>query len=377
MAKSKSWAVRDSARHVFIIASEGGGSRASFWTSGFLKTLEEAIPGFFSHVYAASTVSGSSAGFSIYNNLYAEDKIQSVHQVTRGDFVSPANTAIFFGELFQTLSPCAFNGLDRSKYLEDAWSLSYSNQTGSHELNSSFLNFFNQYETLPVQFINSTVVERGQRVVISPVKLEDPDSLVFQLYDYLGHDIPFKTAMSLSARFPFLTFSGLLNATKETDSLDQEINLHLVDGGYYENTGIETALDIYNEIASLRMNNKKFSCLSVHLIYIQNSSSKYYTKDEGGSRLSILSHPLSALYNTWRTESAPMLAQTNEFFKKLKGDTVKWNDKDVFFHTKLPHDSTSYPLSRFIADTTQKKMIAEMENYLHTSDFHRLDRLLR
>ena len=107
------------------------------------------------------------------------------------------------------------------------------------------------------------------------------------------------------------------------------------------------------------------------------SKSKYYEKDKGGSWLSVLSHPLSALYNTWGTESAPMLVQTNEFFKSLKADTVVWNDKDDFFHIKLPHDSTSYPLSRFISDTTQEKMIKEMKNYLLEPGFRRLSLLLK
>jgi hypothetical protein len=98
-------------------------------------------------------------------------------------------------------------------------------------------------------FLNTTVADTGYPVVVAPVKfLQGRQTSVFDLktlHESTGldqtSDVPLGTAMSLSARFPLVMPAGLV-ATKTQST-------HLVDGGYFENSGVETARFVIERLA--------------------------------------------------------------------------------------------------------------------------------
>ena len=54
---------------IFIIAAEGGGIRAAYWTANLLAAFQDTNPNFADHVYALSGISGGSLGTALFINL--------------------------------------------------------------------------------------------------------------------------------------------------------------------------------------------------------------------------------------------------------------------------------------------------------------------
>ena len=138
--------------------------------------------------------------------------------------------------------------------------------------------------------INTTEVNSGRRLVISPFQIEsqnhrllwspnegvpfevrtrsgqktittqlqiarEAEVLQFPLWDQNlfnpgsqchGFDISLSTAVSLSARFPWLTPAGSLTTDCREDGRSR--TSRLVDGGYFDNSGVDTALDVITQI---------------------------------------------------------------------------------------------------------------------------------
>lgn len=357
---------QDTLRTIFIIAGEGGGSRASFWTSGILSKLDSAADGFYERIFLMSTVSGSSVGSGFFNAIHTiEDNPDpsKLNSVAGGDYLSPINTAMISGEVVQSILPFGIDKVDRAKYLEDAWSRIFRKTTKSSILDSAFFKLWEQDNfSIPANVFNVTLVESGQKGYISPIKL-GLSKTVIDLMDSLPYGIPLKTAMSLSARFPFFTSTGTIK-----DSKDWSKKLYNVtDGGYYENTGLETALDIYRKLRTKCYSTKRK--YQIVLLYIRNSPPENYYIKQHYNFLDFISLPLLTLYRTWSTESDPMRRQLNAYFNTVKTDTTNLNDNDEFLIIQLNHDNERlFPLSRYISKTTQKMMISEMNNMFDSTD---------
>jgi hypothetical protein len=61
---------------VILVATEGGGIRAAYWTAAVLTSLADTVPTFAEHTFAISAVSGGALGSTVFNALL----------VRRGDF---------------------------------------------------------------------------------------------------------------------------------------------------------------------------------------------------------------------------------------------------------------------------------------------------
>ena len=57
---------------VYVVATEGGGIRAAYWTAAVLTALQDAAPPFADHVFAISSVSGGSVGATVFTALVAD-----------------------------------------------------------------------------------------------------------------------------------------------------------------------------------------------------------------------------------------------------------------------------------------------------------------
>jgi len=265
-------------RPVYIVTTEGGGIRAAYWTAVVLSALQDQSlderkawigthpgqpppPDFASHVFAISGVSGGSLGAVVFNALLAENVAypmeNKAHDILRQDFLSPTLAAMFFPDLLQRFLPMKFASADRGAALEKAWEYGW-NQTisGSADENDASGNrlaqpFRKLWQTwkgdvpLPALFLNGTRVELGKRIITSNLPIistylgefADAEDAAEKLGRNSGRDIRLSTAALMSARFTYVSPAGLLPDGG-----------HVVDGGYFENSGAATALEVLYEV---------------------------------------------------------------------------------------------------------------------------------
>ncbi|MFM9909957.1 MAG: hypothetical protein ACKVOW_11435 [Chitinophagaceae bacterium] len=241
---------------VFIMAAEGGGIRACYWTEQVLKQLHLLYPELYNNTFAVTGASGGTVGLSFfYNYIYQQSKnditvlnkkefYASLDTIAASDFLSGVTYGFLFPDLLQRAIPWPIASFDRAKFLNNAFSGSFRKHTGNGDndtktildqsvlISSQESNAFN----FPVILYNSLFVEQGQKAIFSPYKLSEiyyKD--VLDIFDSTRVLVPVTEAMVSSARFPIITPPGLMQKADGTKLG------HLVDGGYFENTAIQTA----------------------------------------------------------------------------------------------------------------------------------------
>ncbi|WP_028980307.1 hypothetical protein [Sporocytophaga myxococcoides] len=335
---------------VFIIAAEGGGSRSLVWTAQTLAALDSLYPNFYNHVFAISGVSGGGIGAGFFHAYYISQKqnLESFRKCTGDDFLSPITAALFFPDNIQKLCPFPISHFNRTSYLSDSWSASFKKNLDTDLFDKNFLEVVNKFENpsdqykLPSLFINGTMAETGQKIIASNLKLDTKEYFknCLDLYSKTQRDMPYKTALTVCCRFPYLTEGGLIK-----DSIGGSIG-HVIDGGYLENTGLETAAQVFNSIKGKL--NKKIkttngdSCKVIPImILIKNS------KD------TVSSKPLSFLHDLRMPITGALNAMDNQTpseISMVQGMLKDGNPSCKFFTIQLKRDSVIVPLGWYLSD---------------------------
>lgn len=343
-----------------LIAGQGGGSRAAYWTANVLAHYDSIDNSFYNSIFSFSTVSGSSVGTGFYcahkalersNPKLKNSRKRNMREIVGKDFLSPNTGPMFFQELTQVIQPFSVPWSDRSKYLEDAWAQAFEDETGSELLNQHFMDVYDDQYEMPLQFYNSCISERGMQAITGPF-LPDTTGLEneIQLSNGYHTNIHLKTAMSLSARFPFFTSPGTIDISKKVD-------LNFVDGGYFENTGLGTTMVIYDMLHEIR--ERDSLNFTVEVLYIQNGKGNYFNTTKDNRLLKIATVPVLTLFNTWDTEAAQMYdfvesrLDTPDDFRKIKLD---YRDNS-YCH----QDSIDFPLTRYLSVCTKKAMDKQVD----------------
>lgn len=265
---------------VFLIATEGGGIRAAYFTATVLSALQERCPAFAQHTLAISGVSGGSLGASIFAALAADHArnaaeplcnidgvantgtiVNRSRTVLSADLLSPLLGAMLFPDALQRIVPFPIAEFDRSRALEYAVESSWTHATPAHcpecdanRLGARSADLYTQApprDAVPHLFLNTTEAGTGQIIPYATVRLrglgtpfrdsaqidsEKIDAVKpspsriesLTLQDRMADDrIPLSTAAIVSARFPYLTPAGTIGYSGG----------HYVDGGYFENSG--------------------------------------------------------------------------------------------------------------------------------------------
>jgi hypothetical protein len=227
---------------IFVVAAEGGGIRAAYWTAAVLAAIQDANPAFSSHCFAISSVSGGSLGSAVFTTLLRSD-LRNLrdcsHEVLSADFLSPTLARMFGTDLPKQFLP-KVPLPDRGRGLEMAWEDAWR-----HEKPNAFGEPFLEAEgdpSRPLLFLNGTWAETGRRVIFSPVLIGDEFENAADGFDHLGGDLPVSTAVHMSARFTYVSPAATIAAKPRRDSM------HVVDGGYFENSGAATASDVVKAI---------------------------------------------------------------------------------------------------------------------------------
>jgi hypothetical protein len=279
-----------------VVATAGGGIRASYWTATVLGRLQDQLPQFDKHLFAISGVSGGSVGAAVYRTVLADlarhtgdspppcAAVRShstelcAQTVLAQNLLTPVVAGALYPDLVQRFWPLGDRtGLsfpDRQSALEKGFEAGYATVMGTERFAQSLLTLYGDQQqdgSWPALFLNATWVSNGRRIVASNLELV-PDAgwnqnLSFiTAYDQLsciGRDLRLSTAAGNSARFPGLSPAGTLRipqdghrcwhlpTEQQTDgSGPGAIFGRLVDGGYYENFGATTAQEILIQLTA-------------------------------------------------------------------------------------------------------------------------------
>jgi hypothetical protein len=228
------------------------------------------------------------------------------------DFLSPTLAKMLAPDFLQWFVPVPVSGFDRAWALEDAWADGYRRANpGRDRFREPFLDLWRGGDgSLPHLFLNGTHVRSGRRAVLSSVSLDVhdvPDT--YDLHEELGADLPLMTAVHNSARFAYVSPAGRLTARDGSD------HGHVVDGGYFENSGAATLGDVWRALSETAgpRDDVRFVVL-----YLCNAPERCYLTDAAlppGSTvtrpddLSDLASPLRALLGARDARGALALAE--------------------------------------------------------------------
>ncbi len=262
-----------------IAAAEGGGIRASYWTSGVLDVIAagrgedrrlgsvplsdatcDAAPAAAKQELQAGRLfllSGASGG-SVGGYAYAREMIERgclapgwyVRWFAR-DLLGPTSSWALAHDLLATLfhqapeeggecarGPAWLCGLlrDRARILEEALDEDgVQRQIGIRDVR------FAAPSPAPHLIFNTASDRLRTRVPISTLHLPEREDVVENALDEnCAGDLPWVSAAVFSARFPFATPTGRIFCAKRA----------LVDGGYLENTGLGAIAEVLPEIGT-------------------------------------------------------------------------------------------------------------------------------
>ncbi len=237
-----------------VMATAGGGIRASYWTGAVLGELHDAVPQFRDRLFAISGVSGGSVGASVYRaalqaGVPRGEVKEKVLAVLGRDYLTPISTGLLYPDLLQRFLPVALLD-DRASIFERSLEAGFAEVVGRDTLKQSFAALTaDSKRPWPALFLNSTWSDNGRRIVAAGFDMSQTNALYSDLLDKLGYDMRLSTAAHNSARFPLVSPPG--SWTMKIDDPEQRQVLEvdkmlqrLQDGGLFENYGADTALEI-------------------------------------------------------------------------------------------------------------------------------------
>jgi hypothetical protein len=253
---------------LFVVAAEGGGIRAAYWTASVLVEIQDRNPCFADQLFALSGVSGGSLGAAVFVSLLADTRYPSgdyrcgeahhplIKQTAQGilgeDFLAPVVAATLYPDLAQRLLPWPVVAhFDRARALEAAWERAWARhaKVDAQRFAQPFdLLWHGKTEHwMPALLLNATVVETGKRLIVSNLRLTaDEFSDVEDVNRFYGdRALPLSAAAHLSARFTYVSPAGTLKK-------DGTVYGRAVDGGYFENSGSTAALEIIQSVDQMK-----------------------------------------------------------------------------------------------------------------------------
>src|SRR5208282_370760 len=151
--------------------------------------------------------------------LYPSGLEFKARSILSNDFLTPLVRAFLFVDFFQNFLPYPIGPLDRARALEEsfatAWRASGSTDPGAFDRDFREAWDPREKSPAPALVLNTTNVSTGERVVIAPFRIDSRAGLVhFPIPESpaTGAPISLSTAVVLSARFPWITPAGWIDA---------------------------------------------------------------------------------------------------------------------------------------------------------------------
>src|SRR5271165_1484392 len=267
-----------------LVAISGGASRAGLWGAVALAKIEETAKGTKAAIFSVSSVSGGSLGVAAYMSARAADSDRTqqppdachmsgtllgdgsnspfrsyADAIGTSDEVGPLLSGYVFSDVPRGLFGWIgrmfgyeLRGGDRAAAIERAFesnarSASRSLQGGSGKpgevvgLDRPFLELFLP-PGMPIWIANGTERDTGERTLTIPLRYAAKNWPFHGASDLIGQlraDVPISTAINNTARFPYLEPSGDV-----LPSGGAERTISVLDGGYFDNSGLESTLEL-------------------------------------------------------------------------------------------------------------------------------------
>jgi predicted negative regulator of RcsB-dependent stress response len=277
---------------VFLISAAGGGLYAAYYTAEVLARLQDRCPNFAQHVFAISGVSGGSLGAAVFSSLAKDfasngppefcgfERHRAVGPFERRtkavlsrDFLAPLMAGGLFPDFLQRFVP--HQGIDRAQIFNSSLIKAWHDGVpdGPNHFAEPFLDLWQPQSASPALILNTTHVAGGFRVPIVPfligarTELEYEDVKITGVEEFhlllaggvdaepgpfkeVASDIDLATAVGISARFPWIEPAASvpvqlsrrvwLDSSESRTEKTAPQNIRLVDGGYYDNSGMDT-----------------------------------------------------------------------------------------------------------------------------------------
>ena len=301
---------------VYIVAAQSGGLYAAYQAAMTLARLQDRCAAFAQHVFAISGVSGGSLGAALFSSLVKErNEPRSDPGCAYGelrarwyqdhaelflsqDFMASLTAAGFFPDFVQRFLPFPIGRFDRARALEAsferAWDVALP-KAHTNPFAASYNQAWDPAGPAPALVLNTTWVKTGDRAVFSPFHFYGQTSdRVQTLQTLLKKPVALSTAVGVSARFPWVLPAASWKAEGRVRrrpiarrtikrSPSQSVSrfrtryFRFVDGGYFEYSGVETALDIIQVIDTLqesrRIAGRERLAIKVNLIVLSDDES--------------------------------------------------------------------------------------------------------
>jgi hypothetical protein len=244
---------RKNSKTVTIVATAGGGIRAAAWTAEVMTRLQEHCSRLSSSVLLVSSVSGGSVGSMFVVGPYSSEngdypvqdaELQAIRFNASRSSLSAVGWGLAYPDLARTV-PIAGSlikqTVDRGWSLENAWATAWRD---AHQ-EAPFMSRWREdvrNGTRPAVIFNATVSESGERFLVASTDTDSKGSK--QFFDLFPQaDIRVATAARLSATFPYVSPLARPSAGSLTNAY------HVGDGGYYDNSGLLSAVEWLRDAA--------------------------------------------------------------------------------------------------------------------------------
>ncbi len=391
--------------NVYLVAGQGGGSRAGYWFARTLCKIDSSTQGAFRRrVVAMSTVSGSSVGamgiIALWaNNAPAQQQTHFARNVFQHNYLTGGISDIFFSDFAAHFNPQLFSGVwpaylfrGRNQRLQDEEAVClekalirgdtldtlkattllgrikevgssmygvYASLTETPDPNAKALKSYLSYyypngklsTDLPLFLPNSLLVESGRRAVVSPVEFNSTTFL--NAYDVVAKlharrdtgKKPLNQTLSLGGAANLSELFPYVSAATFVPHLG-----HFVDGGYYDNYGLTTLLEFIDSFEKLKKASPKLQplldCIKINVICVINGNEEE-VKDSYTQSMSQVTIPLQGAVNSiFGGHAEYMLARA-----KQKMDDSSFTMRGKYYKVlineiKNKQDATKFALAR-------------------------------
>ncbi|MBI3801942.1 MAG: patatin-like phospholipase family protein [Deltaproteobacteria bacterium] len=384
--------------HLVIVAASGGGILAAGWTTKVLTELHNDYPNFRPELRLISGVSGGSVGAAHYvcahgegTNPLSKAVLQEVVENALKTSLSITAYGFAFPDFRRAIFPIwTDEDFDRGRLAEADWRKISNNLNKRDPKELVLLSDWRdaiRNGSKPAVIFNTTVMENGARIALTPIssleskwagwKIEgretDPTRYNYAktLSEFIGtkeqYSVDVWTAARLSATFSYVSpaarasFAQLDGGQVTTRTIPENNSpglLHLIDGGYHDNSGVASALDwLTAALQDLTEKHQEIPFDRIALVEIRAKPFQPPMKASSQWEAAWLG-PVYGLLNSWDfTQTAADDTAVNRMIERfktsldLKGVTVKL-ESFVF----VPEETG--PLSWHLSEE-QKKFIHE------------------
>jgi len=231
---------------VVLVATSGGGITASLWTATVLTGLQQEVGAEVTRsIRLLSSVSGGSVGALFFLDRFGPDgappqtALEEIRQTAGASSLEGVSWGLAYPDLWRIFAPF----LVRNRFLDRGWALEAIWRSRMAEPNATLSDWRKKMQAgeLPAAVFNSTVVETGNQLLLTPLAGSFARGATDFLSTYPGYDLPVATGARLSATFPWI--SPVARPLSENGGDGVSPFFHGADGGYYDNYGIVTVVD--------------------------------------------------------------------------------------------------------------------------------------